>query len=105
MRAACQLGLVAAGQRRRLAAIRAGLAQVAGEAQALEARGVDGAAAVLVPELVVDAAVGLEAAGRIGEALGPEGGPERGPLRPPEVEQGVVEVEENGAEGQGYLAR
>jgi hypothetical protein len=40
-----------------------------------------------------------------GEAVGRQRCAEGGPLRPPEIEESVVEVEENGAEGQGYFAR
>jgi hypothetical protein len=105
VRAARQLALVAARKGPRRTRIPTGLLQVAGEALVLQPRGVELAAAVQVPELVVDASIGLEAAGRERETPGPERDPEGGPLRPPEVEEGVVEVEEDGSEGQGYFAR
>jgi hypothetical protein len=59
------------------------------------------------PKLFVDAAVLAQRGPAQGQAQPGEGGTERGPLRPVEIQQGVVEVEENGAEpGQGgYLAR
>ncbi len=62
---------------------------------------------VPVPEGVVDPPVGGESGARAGESEGGEGGAEGRRLGPVEVEQGVVDVEENGAEsGQaGFLGR
>jgi hypothetical protein len=80
-------------------------AQVAadGAEQAAEALGGEGllrrlAAAVRGPQLVVDALVGGHCRRRAGEAEGEEGLPEGVALGPVEVEKGVVDVEENGAE-------
>jgi len=72
----------------------------------------DRAAAVLLPERVVDPPIGGQDPGRERESEIVEGGPEGGPLRAVEVEEGVVDVEEDGAEagqddlsGRGYFAR
>jgi hypothetical protein len=64
----------------------------------------DAPAAVLRPELVVDAPVGKERRGREGEREAGERAPKRRALGAVEVEEGVVEVEEDGAEaGQGLV--
>jgi hypothetical protein len=73
----------------------------------------DRAPPVLVPEGIVDPPVGGQGLTRAGEPEFAEGGSKGRPLGPVEVEQGVVDVEENGAEsgqagdwgGGGYLAR
>jgi hypothetical protein len=83
------------------------------EALACEIGLPDRAPPVLVPEGVVDPSVGGQGLTRAREPEFGEGGSEGRPLGPVEVEQGVVDVEENGAEsgqagGSGeavYLAR
>ena len=82
------------------------------EALAREVKLPDRSAPVLVPEGVVDPSIGGESGARTGEPEVGEGGAEGRPLGPVEVEQGVVDVEENGAKsgqagfrGRGYLAR
>lgn len=67
----------------------------------------DSSAAVEGPELLVDAAVLAQGGAAQGPAHLGESGAQRGPFGPVEVEQGVIEVEQDGAEtGQGgYLAR
>jgi len=68
------------------------------EALAREVRLPDGSPPVLVPEGVVDTPVGGESGARAGKSEVGEGGAEGRPLGPVEVEQGVVDVEEDGAE-------
>jgi hypothetical protein len=58
----------------------------------------DLAAAVRRPQVVVDAPEGGERRGRAAEAERPQGLPERRPLGAVEVQEGVVDVEEDGAE-------
>ena len=60
------------------------------------------------PQVVVDALVRGDGRRRAAEAEGEEGLPKGAALGPVEVEEGVVDVEEDGAEagqGTGYLAR
>ena len=68
------------------------------ETFACEVRLPDRPPPVLVPEGVVDPTVGEEGRARAGESEVGESGAEGRPLGPVEVEQGVVDVEENGAE-------
>jgi hypothetical protein len=77
------------------------------EALACEVLLPDRSTPVLVPEGVVDPPVGSESGARAGKAEVGEGGAEGRPLGPVEVEKGVVDVEENGAEsGQaGFFGR
>lgn len=55
---------------------------------------------------MVDAPIGGERGGVGAQAEAAQGGAQREPLGAVEVENGVVEVEEDGAQpGQGYFAR
>jgi hypothetical protein len=74
------------------------LAEEAAEALAGECFLADLAAAEGGPEVVVDALVGGDGRGGAGEAEGEEGFAERYALGPVEIEEGVVDVEEDGAE-------
>ena len=75
------------------------------EALACQVGLADRAAAILLPERVVDPPVGEEDAGREREAEVVEGRPQGGPLGAVEVEEGVVDVEEDGTEaGQDGLS-
>jgi len=103
-----EVGQEQTGERRGAAGIGSDRAQQQPEALDREARCRDLAAPVALPQLVVDGAEGREGcrAERKGELR--ERLTERKPLRPVEVEEGVIGVEENGAEAQGgnsYLAR
>jgi len=77
------------------------------EALAGEVRLPDRPPPVPVPEGVVDPPVGDESGARAGKSEVGEGGAKGRPLGPVEVEQGMVDVEENGAEsGQaGFVGR
>ena len=68
------------------------------EALAREVRLPDRPPPVLVPEGVVDAPVCDESGAREGKSEVGEGGAEGRPLGPVEVEQGVIDVEEDGAD-------
>ena len=68
------------------------------EALAREVALADRPSPVLLPEDVVDPPVGGEGPGRAREAEAGEGGAEGRALGPVEVEQGMVDVEEDGAE-------
>ena len=83
------------------------LAQQAAEALAGERGLGDLAAAEGRPEVVVDALVGGDRGRGAGEAEREEGLPERRALGLVEIEEGVIDVEENGAEAvqAAYLAR
>jgi len=74
------------------------LAEEAAEALAGERLLADLAAAEGGPEVVVDPLVGGDRRGGAGKAEGEEGLAEGGALGPVEVEEGVVDVEEDGAE-------
>jgi hypothetical protein len=74
------------------------LAEQAAEALAGERGLGDLAAAEGGPEVVVDALVGGDRRGGAAEAEGEEGFAERGALGLVEIEKGVIDVEEDGAE-------
>jgi hypothetical protein len=75
------------------------------EALACQVGLADRAAAILLPERVVDPPVGGEDPPRERETEVGEGGAEGGPLGAVEVEKGVIDVEEDGAEaGQDGLS-
>jgi hypothetical protein len=78
--------------------VAADLAEEAAEALAGERGLADLTAAEGGPEVVVDALVGGDRRGRTGEAEGEEGFAQRGALGPVEIEEGVIDVEEDGAE-------
>ena len=82
------------------------------EALACQVGLADRAAAILLPERVVDPPVGGEDPPRERKAEVGEGGAEGGPLGTVEIEKGVIDVEEDGAQagqdglsGGDYLAR
>jgi hypothetical protein len=75
------------------------LAEQAPEALAGEGRLADLAAAVGGPEVAVDALVGGDRRGGARKAEGKERSAQRPALGPVEVQERVVEVEEDGAEG------
>jgi hypothetical protein len=105
VRTARQLALVAAGEAGSPARIGPGPTQVLDEAAPCQPCGVDLAAPVALPELVVDAAIRRQPTAGVGKALGLERDLEGGALGPSEVEEGVVEIEQDGPECQGYFAR
>ncbi len=103
-----EVGQEQAGERRGAAGIGPDRTQQQAEALDRERRCRDLAPPVLLPQIVVDRAEGSKGRRPEGKRELRERLTEREPLRPVEVEEGVVGVEEDGAEAQGgnsYLAR
>jgi hypothetical protein len=78
--------------------VAADVSQQPAKALASERRLADLAAAKGRPQLRVDALVGRDRGGRTGQSEGAEGLPEGRAFGAVEVEQGVVDVEEDGAQ-------